>query len=89
MRAKNLFQILPQQYDTRHITTDHSAWESITRNLMTGTAAQVSLPTEIGGSIKLLVGNVNPFRYHTANQTDTTIQPIISKFVRFFFVRFI
>ena len=38
---------------------------------------QVSLPTEIGGSVKFLLGNVNPFRTHTENRADLTIQPTI------------
>ena len=51
----------------------------ITRNLIMGTEqpAHVSLPTEIGGHVKFLVGIANSFRNHTENQTDPTIQPII------------
>ena len=52
----------------------------ITRNLMTGKAAQVLSPTEIGGSVQLLVGIENPFRTHTENFTDLTIQPTIVNF---------
>ena len=37
----------------------------------------ITLPTEIGGSAKLSVGIANPFRTHTANWTDSTIQPTI------------
>ena len=36
-QEKHLFQNLPQQYDTRNKPTDHSVWEIITRNMMTGT----------------------------------------------------
>ena len=35
------------------------------------------LPTEIGGYVKFAVGTVNPFRIHTDNWTESTIQPII------------
>ena len=51
----------------------------ITRNLMTGTKnpAQVLLPTKIGESVKFLVGNANPFRTNTNNQTEPTIKPSI------------
>ena len=51
--------------------------KSITRNMIMGTEDQVLLPTEIEGSVKFLVGIANPFRTHTANLTDLTIQPII------------
>ena len=51
----------------------------IPRNLIMGTEkmAQVSLPTEIGGSIKLSVGISNPFSIHTANRTELTIKTTI------------
>ena len=51
----------------------------IPRNLMTGTRkpAQVLLPTEIGGSVKFLVGIAHPLINHTANWNDPTIQPTI------------
>ena len=39
--------------------------------------AHISLPTEISGSVKWLVGITNPFRTDAANCTDLTIQPII------------
>ena len=47
--------------------------------MITGTKqpAQGLLPTEIGGSVKFLVGIVNPFRTHTVNRTKPTIQPTI------------
>ena len=51
--------------------------KSITRNMMKGAADQVSLPNEIGGSVKFLVFISNPFRNQTANFTDPTIQPSI------------
>ena len=38
---------------------------------------QFLLQTEIGGSIKFLVGITNPLMTHTENQTDPTIQPTI------------
>ena len=49
------------------------------KNFMTGTEQpdQISFPTEIGASVKLLVDIVNPFRTHTANRNDSTIQPTI------------
>ena len=49
----------------------------IARNLMTGIEqpAQVSLSTEIGGSVKFSVGITNPFRTNTTNRTDPNIQP--------------
>ena len=37
--------------------------------------SQVLLLTEIGGSVKLLVGITHPFRTHTENRNDPTIQP--------------
>ena len=42
----------------------------IYRNMMTDTEQldQVLLPTETGGSIKLLVGIAHPLRNHTENQ---------------------
>ena len=53
--------------------------ESINRNKVTGTEkpAHLSLLNKIGGSVKLLVGIVNPFRTRIAIQTDPTIQPTI------------
>ena len=39
--------------------------------------AQVSLPTEIVGSVKFLVGIAHPFRTHTFNRNESTIQPTI------------
>ena len=36
---------------------------------------QVSFTTEIGGSVKFLVGIANPFRTNTVNQKDPTIHP--------------
>ena len=51
---------------------------SITRNQMTGTKKTVwiLLPTtETGGAVKYSMGIANPFRTHTLNQTDPTIQP--------------
>ena len=46
---------------------------------MTGTEQpdQVSLPTEIGGCVKLSVGIANPLSPYTKNQMDPTIQPTI------------
>ena len=41
---------------------------------------QVLLPDEIGGSIKLSGGIVNPFRTHEANQNDPTIRPSIIQY---------
>ena len=54
--------------------------KSITRNMMTGTAAQLLLPTKIGGFVKFLVGTVNPFWTHTDNWIDPTIKPIIIQY---------
>ena len=53
--------------------------EIITRNLMTGTeqSDQVLLPTEIGGSVKFLVGIANQFRTNRVNWTDHTLQSTI------------
>ena len=53
--------------------------KSIPRNLMIGTEQpdQVSFTTEIGGSVKFLVDITNPFRTHSENRTDPTIQPTI------------
>ena len=51
--------------------------KSISRNMMTSTAAQVSLTTEIGVTVQLSVVIANPFRTHTANHTDPTIQQIM------------
>ena len=53
--------------------------KSITLNLMMSTAqlSQVSLQTEIAGSVKFLVGIVNPFRTQTANRTDPTIRTTV------------
>ena len=50
--------------------------KSITRNPMKGTEQpdQVSLPTEIGGFVKISVGIANPFRNNTSNCMDPTIQ---------------
>ena len=48
--------------------------KSNTMNLITGTADQVSFPTEIGGSVKLSVGIMDLFRIHIANWTDPTIR---------------
>ena len=42
--------------------------------------AQVLFMTEIGGSVKHLIGVVNPFRTDTANWTDTNIQPTVVNF---------
>ena len=47
------------------------------RNLATEQPDQVSLPTEIGGSVKLSVGIVHPFRTNNANHNNPTIQPTI------------
>ena len=49
---------------------------------MTGMAQppRVPLPTEIGGSVKFLVGFVNSFRTHTVNLTDLSIQATIVQF---------
>ena len=55
----------------------------ITMNWMTGTEkpAKILLPTtEIGGSVKYLMGIANPFRTEIANQTDPTIQPTVTHF---------
>ena len=54
----------------------------VTTNLMRGTEQtfQVLFPTEIGGSVKFLVGIENPCRAHTVNQTDPTIQKTIFHF---------
>ena len=51
--------------------------KSITRNMVVGTAQpdQISLPTEIGGFIKFMVGIADPFRTHTENWTGPTIKP--------------
>ena len=38
---------------------------------------QVLLLTEIGGSVKFLVGIAHPFRIHRANWNDPTIRPTI------------
>ena len=43
---------------------------------MAVTEDKVLLPTEIGGSVKLSIGIMNPFRTHTVNQTDPAIQKI-------------
>ena len=56
---------------------------SITRNWMTGTKQliQILLPTrEIGGTVKNLMGIVNPFLADTENCTDPTIKPTIDHF---------
>ena len=49
---------------------------------MTGTGQpyQVSLLTEIGGSVKFLIGIVKPFRNQTDNHMDPTIKPTIVHF---------
>ena len=49
----------------------------INRNLKMSMEALALLPTEIGGYVKFAVGTVNPFRIHTDNWTESTIQPII------------
>ena len=47
----NLFQSLPWQFGTRNKYNNQFYWEIIARNLRVGTVDQVSLPTEIGGSV--------------------------------------
>ena len=56
-----------------------SLGENITRNLLMGMEepSQISFLTEIGGSVKLLIGIANPFKTHTENRKDPTIQQTI------------
>ena len=51
--------------------------KNIPSNLIMGKEqpSQVLLLTEIGGFVKLLVGITHPFRTHTENRNDPTIQP--------------
>ena len=56
-----------------------SLGKSITNNFMMGMKQpdQVLLLTEMVGSVKFLVGIMNPFMNHTANLAYPTIQPTI------------